>query len=255
MKNTIKVAILGANGRMGRTLCAVVQKDVALHLSYAIVRDSANLSSPFTDNLAKAIQNANILIDFTTPQLTAQAAKLCSSHGTAYIVGTTGLSSKQKKSLQEAGDTIPIVYAPNFSLGINILLNFAQKLGSLLSAQDFDVEITEMHHNKKIDCPSGTALALGEAIATGRNVDFDTVKRDERSGKVGRRPPGEIGLAAIRGGNVVGEHTAMFLGADESIVLKHEAHNRKVFARGAVFAGKWAMKQDPGLYSMRNILA
>jgi 4-hydroxy-tetrahydrodipicolinate reductase len=193
------------------------------------------------------------VIDFTAPAATLAHADLAAKFGTALIVGTTGLPASAKAKLKTSAKKTVIVQAPNMSTGVNVLLALTEKLAGVL-ADDYDIEIVEMHHRHKVDAPSGTALGLGEAAAKGRGVALEKVARRSRDGQVGARPKGEIGFATLRGGDVVGDHTVIFAADGERIEITHKASSREVFARGAVRAAMWAKKKKAGLYSMRDVL-
>ena len=208
-------------------------------------------------DLAAALREADVLIDFTRPTATVAHINACAAAGVGAVVGTTGLSEADKKALAEAGRTIPLVYAPNMSVGVNVLLKLvalaAQRLGG-----DYDVEIVEMHHRHKVDAPSGTALQLGEAAAAAMGRDLKSDGVFARDGVIGERKPGAIGFAALRGGDVVGDHTVIFAGPGERIELAHKASSRTTFAHGALRAARFVAAQRaanaPGLYDMRDVL-
>ena len=178
---------------------------------------------------------------------------ICKEAGTALIAGTTGLDDDQNAAILEAAKSVPIVSAPNMSVGITLLLGLTEQAASLLGPE-FDIEIVEMHHRHKVDAPSGTAIGLGEAAAAGRQVTLRDVKQAVRDGHTGARPEGEIGFATLRGGNVVGDHTVVFAGEGERIELTHKAASRVIFAGGAVRAALWARDKEPGFYSMKAVL-
>jgi 4-hydroxy-tetrahydrodipicolinate reductase len=202
------------------------------------VIDGVTIGADFAASLA----GADVYIDFTAPEATA-----------AHVAAATGLPAEARAALIHAGASIPIVVSPNFSLGINLLCGLVEQAARALG-DEFDLEVVEVHHRAKRDAPSGTAIAIAEAMARGRGLDFPTARRFAREGDVGPRPTGEIGVVALRGGDVVGEHTAHFLGPNERIEVTHRAASRAVFARGAVKAAAWVVKQPPGVYSMRDVL-
>jgi 4-hydroxy-tetrahydrodipicolinate reductase len=204
-------------------------------------------------DFAAALAGADVYIDFTAPEATAPHAAAAAERGVAAVVGTTGLSAEARAALLHAGARIPIVVAPNFSLGVNLVCGLVEQAARILGA-DFDLEVVETHHRGKRDAPSGTAIAIAEAMARGRGLDFARARRYARSGDVGPRTGGEIGVVALRGGDVVGEHTAHFLGPEERLEITHRAGSRAVFARGAVRAAAWVVGQPPGVYSMRDVL-
>jgi 4-hydroxy-tetrahydrodipicolinate reductase len=174
--------------------------------------------------------------------------------GTAWVLGTSGLSAADEAAVDAAATRIPIVYAANFSAGVTLVLALAERMAATLPAAQYDAEILEMHHRQKVDAPSGTALALGRAVAAGRGVDLAAVMQSGRDGHTGPRETGAIGFAALRGGQVVGEHSLLFAGADEQIILTHKAFDRRTFASGAVRAALWVAGRPPGLYGMKDVL-
>jgi 4-hydroxy-tetrahydrodipicolinate reductase len=206
----------------------------------------------FTDPL-DLFAAADAVIDFTTPELTARHADLAAQSKLVLVVGTTGLDEAAQTALERAARHTQVVQAPNMSLGVNLLLDLVTQVARALDPS-FDIEIVEMHHRHKVDAPSGTALALGRAAAEGRGVELDAVAERGRDGQTGARREGDIGFAALRGGDVAGGHTVVFAGAGERIELTHKAGSRTIFAQGAVTAALWASRQDPGLYSMKDVL-
>jgi 4-hydroxy-tetrahydrodipicolinate reductase len=174
--------------------------------------------------------------------------------GTAWVLGTTGLSATDEAAVAEAAKHVPVVYAPNFSTGVNLMLALAERMAAALPAEQYDAEIVEMHHRQKVDAPSGTAIGLGRAVAKGRGVVLEDVKESGRDGQTGARRTGAIGFAALRGGQVVGEHTLLFAAGAEHIALTHRAFDRRAFAAGAVRAALWTRGRAPGLYSMMDVL-
>lgn len=205
------------------------------------------------ENLDQFLENCDCVIDFTSPESTIRIAEMASAKRKAMIVGTTGLSKARESELKSFSQKMPVVYAANMSLGVNLLLALAQKAASSLGPE-WDIEILETHHKFKKDAPSGTALALGHAVAEGRGVNLESAGVFERYGDTGERDDGKIGFAVQRGGDVVGEHDVTFFGEGERICLSHVATDRSLFARGAVKAAQWAVNQQPGLYSMRDVL-
>ncbi len=264
----MKIAILGCAGRMGRTLlketldtegCTLaggLEPKGGLHLGtdIGVLAGEGEIGIAVTDDLETLAGAADALIDFTTPAATITAAEACARHKTVHIIGTTGLTAKQQEQLERYAKETPIVFAPNMSVGVNLLAVLAEKVAAALSATDFDIEVLEMHHNQKVDAPSGTALLLGRAAADGRGVALSDVARYTREGNTGARKKGEIGFATLRGGDVIGDHTVMFAGAGERIELTHKASSRAIYARGALRAAKWANGKKPGLYSMKDVL-
>jgi 4-hydroxy-tetrahydrodipicolinate reductase len=263
----MRLVVAGAGGRMGRTLVKAIadNKDFALAGALEDARSpligwDAGVLAGLPENgvklagdAAKLIDQADGIVDFTAPAATlgfaALAAKTCKVH----IIGTTGLSVADEAAIKSAAKTAVIVKSGNMSLGVNLLAALTRRVAKTLD-NSFDIEILEMHHNQKVDAPSGTALMLGRAAAEGRGVDLDRNSVRGREGNFGARQSGDIGFANLRGGTVVGEHTVMFAGPAERIELVHKAEDRMIFARGALHAAAWARDQKPGLYSMADVL-
>ena len=200
-------------------------------------------------------QASDVLIDFTHASAVQATAAAVSAGGAAWVLGTTGLSAEDLAAVRRAASEVPVVQAANFSPGVNLVLALAERMAAALPADEYDAEIVEMHHRHKADAPSGTALAFGEAVSSGRRVLLQDVIQPSRLGQTGPRPPGAIGMASMRGGQVVGDHTLLFAGDGEHIGLFHKALDRSVFARGAVRAAFWAGQgRRPGLYSMIDVL-
>jgi 4-hydroxy-tetrahydrodipicolinate reductase len=263
----LRVAIAGAGGRMGAANIRAVANTPGLILhsafdrpgSPAIGRDAgeaAGLSRfdiAIGDDPAAALEGADALIDFTAPTVSVLLSELAAQRGMVDIIGTTGCSKEEDWAIQKAGSAgARIVKTGNFSLGINLLAGLVRQVAAALP--DYDVEILEMHHNKKVDAPSGTALMLGHAAADGRDVPFDENAILSREGQTGPRRRSSIGFATLRGGNVIGEHTAFFVGDTERIEITHRATDRGMFAAGAVRAALWAKDQAPGFYDMADVL-
>jgi 4-hydroxy-tetrahydrodipicolinate reductase len=206
-----------------------------------------------TEDPASLFEKSDVLIDFTLPEAAGHHAALASQVGRPYVVGTTGFDADGEATIQTAASKAPVVHAANFSLGVNLLLSLVRQAASALD-ENFDIEITEMHHRHKVDAPSGTALALGKSAAAGRDIDFDSMTERARDGATGPRGTGTIGFSALRGGDVAGEHSVIFAGSQERVELTHKATDRMIFARGAVKAALWAVKQPPGRYGMAEVL-
>ena len=263
----MKIGIVGCAGRMGRMLMnAVLESGCTLAGgterpgSDAVGQDLGTLLGRPPLGLtvgsdARALFAAcDAVIDFTAPAATVSHAALAAETATVLVVGTTGLSRDDEAALTAAAARTPVVYAPNFSVGVNLLMALTERAAAVLG-DDYDIEIVEMHHRHKVDAPSGTALGLGRAAARGRAVALDQVWCKSRDGHTGARPKGEIGFATLRGGDVVGDHTVMFAAEGERVELTHKASSRAVFAKGAVRAARWAgNRAEPGLYSMRDVL-
>jgi 4-hydroxy-tetrahydrodipicolinate reductase len=267
----IRLAVPGASGRMGKMVIeAIAERPNDAVLAAALERSGhgavgmpAAIGSDVrvTTDVPGALRLVDAYVDFTSPASSvafAQAAAAMAAAGgprVAAVIGTTGLTPDERQALARAAEHIPMVFAPNFSLGVNMLLGLVEQAARSLGP-DFDLEVVEIHHKLKKDAPSGTAIAIGEALARGHGTTYDTVKCYERSGNVGARPDGEIGVMALRGGDVVGEHTAYLFGAGERIEISHRATSRTIFARGAVRAALWvaAPGRAAGMYSMKDVL-
>jgi 4-hydroxy-tetrahydrodipicolinate reductase len=262
MTATTRIAILGATGRMGRAVAAAVGASAQADIGAAIERAGhAELGQPLapgsaivvSSDLAAAAAQFDVLIDFTRPDGTMAALAACVAAGKRMVIGTTGCSDAQKAQIAAAAQQIPIVMAGNFSIGVNLCLKLLEQAAQTLG-EDFDIEIVEAHHRHKVDAPSGTALMMGEAVAKGVGRDLKDVAVYERYGHTGARERRTIGFQTIRGGDVVGDHTVMFLGDGERVEISHKASNRANFANGAVRAAIWLRDKTPGLYSMRDVL-
>jgi 4-hydroxy-tetrahydrodipicolinate reductase len=263
----IKVAIVGCAGRMGQMLLkllinapgVVVVGGTERRGSPAMGQDLGALAGvdplgiSVTEDPSLLFETADVVVDFTNPSATVMHAGLAAKSGCAHVIGTTGLDADQIAALGRAAQRAPIVLAANMSLGVNLLQQVVEEVARILDPE-WDIEIVEMHHRHKVDAPSGTALALGDAAARGRNVALRRVARRSRDGQVGPRQRGEIGFAALRGGDVVGDHTVIFAADGERVEITHKASSREIFARGAVKAVLWAAGKKPGLYNMRDVL-
>ncbi len=263
----IKIAVLGATGRMGQALVRLIAADDGLELvgaatepGHDVVGQDAGVAAgagvsgvSITDDVNAALGDSQVVIDFTLPAAASANISACVENGVALVMGTTGLSSGQQAELQEAGTRIGVVYARNMSVGVNVLTELVS-LASQALGTDYDIEITEAHHRNKVDAPSGTALQLGETVARVRGQTLDELAVYARHGESSARAPGTIGFASIRAGSIVGEHTVMFATDEEIIELRHRALDRQVFARGALRAAHWLSGQPAGLYSMNDVL-
>jgi 4-hydroxy-tetrahydrodipicolinate reductase len=208
---------------------------------------------PLTDERSQGLHSAQVAIDFTLPAVTEANLRACVEHGTALVIGTTGLEERQRRAMEQAAHEVPIVYARNMSVGVNVFMELVARAARALT-DGYDVEIAEAHHRHKVDAPSGTALALGERIAAAQGHDLGEVAVYARHGQTGPRVPGTIGFSVTRGGNIVGEHAVRFIGLEEEVLFAHHADDRKTFARGALRAARWAAGRAPGLYSMADVL-
>jgi len=254
-----RVLILGPSGRMGRALLEATAGRDDLVLAAAVDRDGApGLGGDVapgvrsTTDLGAGLTACDVYVDFTAPAATTAVARAAATRRRAAVIGTTGLGRDAEAAIAELAAVAPVVVAANFSLGVNVLLGLAQRAARALS--DWDAEIAEIHHGAKRDAPSGTALAIARAIAAGRGLDYDRVKRQSRDGDIGPRGVDEIGVMAVRGGDVIGEHTAYFFGSSERIEIAHRATSRSIFAVGALHAAAWAARQPPGRYDMLDVL-
>lgn len=205
------------------------------------------------DRVETAILGADVVIDFTAPAATIAFSVACAKAGVAHVIGTTGMTSEEIAQLEPASEQVPIVRAGNMSLGVNLLVQLTKKVAAALD-DDYDIEVIEAHHNRKVDAPSGTALMLGEAAAEGRGVSLEDVSDRARDGITGARKRGDIGFTAIRGGDIIGEHDVLFAALGERITLRHVASDRSVFARGAIKAAFWARGREAGQYDMLDVL-
>ena len=263
----MRLVVMGAGGRMGRTLVKAITEAQGVTVSAALERAGAptlgkdagdlagvgTLGVPVTDDALKAVVDADGIIDFTAPAATVEMAALAAQARIAHIVGTTGMSDEDLAKLVAASRHAPIVRSGNMSLGVNVLAVLVERAAKALGA-DWDIEIVEMHHRMKVDAPSGTALLLGEAAARGREISLADHSVRSRDGHTGARKTGDIGFAALRGGTVVGDHSVIFAGSGERITLSHHAEDRSLFANGAIKAALWARGQKPGIYSMLDVL-
>ena len=238
------MGVAGISGRMGRLLVEEIAA-AGFTLSGGIRGGEP------ADALAAS---SDVVIDFTRASAVQGHAEALAAAGVAWVLGTSGLSAAEEVAVASAATRIPVVYAANFSAGVTLVLALAERMAATLPPEQYDAEILEMHHRQKVDAPSGTALALGRAVAAGRGVALAEVMQSGRDGHTGPRETGAIGFATLRGGQVVGEHSLLFAGADEQIILTHKAFDRRTFASGAVRAALWVAGRPPGLYGMRDVL-
>ncbi len=254
------VCILGPSGRMGRALIEAAADRVDVRITAAV--DRADASGVGTEvlagvrtsaDVAAGLASCDVYVDFTTPSSTRAAAQLARASRRAAVIGTTGLGADDEAALSALAEVAPIVVAANFSLGVNLVLGLVRQAARILGP-DWDAEVVEAHHRNKRDAPSGTALMIARAIAAGRGVDYDDVKRHTRDGDIGPRPRGEIGVATVRGGDVIGEHVATFFGPAERVEIGHRASSRTIFAAGALRAAAWVVGRPPGRYDMLDVL-
>lgn len=251
----MRVGIAGIAGRMGRTLIEAVRAAGAVVAGGTERRDAAAPGGvEIWDDIDALARASDVVIDFTHPSTVLTHATELAAARTAWVLGTTGLSAVDEAAVAAAARDIPVVQAPNFAPGVTLLLALAERVAAALPAESYDAEIIEMHHRQKVDAPSGTALGLGRAVAAGRGVALAEVLEAAGEGRSGPRRTGAIGIAALRGGQVVGEHTLLFAGTSEQIALTHRAFDRRVFADGAVRAALWTAGRPAGLYDMRDVL-
>ncbi|NIG19871.1 4-hydroxy-tetrahydrodipicolinate reductase [Pantoea sp. Al-1710] len=263
----IRIAIVGAPGRMGRNLIQAVHQAEGVALGAALARSGSSLLGAdagelagigktgitVTDDLLKVVNDFDVLIDFTRPEGTLEYLAFCRKHKKAMVIGTTGFDEAGKEAIRAAAEEIGIVFAANFSVGVNLVLNLLQQAAKVMG--DYaDIEIVEAHHRHKVDAPSGTALAMGEAIADAMNWKLDEHAVYAREGHTGERQAQTIGFATVRAGDIVGEHTAMFADIGERVEITHKASSRMTFANGAVKAASWLKNKKSGLYDMRDVL-
>jgi len=261
------VIVCGAAGRMGSTLVRLVHESGAMRVVGAIEfagspqvkKDAGEVAGvgaigvPITSDLAPLLKGQVVVIEFSTPEATLEHARLAAEKKIPMVIGTTGANQEQLAEIKSLSRQTPILLSANMSLGVNLLVSLLGKVAKTLG-DDYDVEIIEAHHRFKKDAPSGTALAMGRAIAQGLNRDLDKVGVSGRKGIVGERTKQEIAMLSLRAGDIVGEHTVIFGGIGERLEFTHRAHSRENFARGALRAAQWLVKQKPGLYGMQDML-
>lgn len=263
----IRVAIVGAAGRMGKTLIEAVTNAEGLELGAATERPESSLIGadagelagvgklgvPLSHSLTKVVDSFDVVIDFTSPASTMVHLDVCRQHGKRIVIGTTGLDDDQKRQVAEAAKDIGVVFAPNMSVGVNLCFKLLE-LAARVMGDDADIEIVEAHHRHKVDAPSGTALRMGEVVADTLGRDLNAVAVYGREGQTGARDPKTIGFETIRAGDVVGEHSVWFATEGERVEIVHKASSRMTFAKGAVRAADWVMGQSSGLYDMQDVL-
>jgi 4-hydroxy-tetrahydrodipicolinate reductase len=263
---SLRTVIAGVSGRMGRALVEAVAADPACTLHAALDRAGSPLvgqdpgaafgvpgDARVSDQPAAALAGAGVLIDFTRPEATFVYLDACVAAGVPLVIGTTGFDDAGRARIAAAAQQIPLVFAPNMSVGVNLLLKLAEMAAQVL-AEGYDIEIVEAHHRHKVDAPSGTALGLGRAVADALGRDLAQCAVYGREGVTGERKPDTIGFATVRGGDIVGDHPLLFAGIGERVELTHKASSRATFAQGALRAAKWLQGRAPGLYDMRDVL-
>ncbi|SBT16529.1 4-hydroxy-tetrahydrodipicolinate reductase [Marinomonas gallaica] len=263
----MRIAVIGAAGRMGKTLIQAITDADGVKLGAAIVEPTSSLlgadagevagvgklSVSIVSGIEQCINDFDVLVDFTTPELSVGNAAFCAKHGKSIVIGTTGLNDEQKSQLEEAGKQTPVVFAPNMSVGVNLTLKLLSLAAEILG-DDYDVEVIEAHHRHKVDSPSGTALRMGEVVAEALGRDLKECAVYGREGQIGPRTQKEIGFETIRAGDVVGEHSVWFATEGERIEIAHKASSRMTFAKGAVRAAAWLESKPAGLYDMQDVL-
>lgn len=250
-----RIGIAGITGRMGRLLAEEIPAAGAV-VAGGTSRDPAAPPAGATRfaDIAALAAASDVVVDFTHAAAVIPHAAALAAAGVAWVLGTSGLSAADEAAVDRAAAAIPVVYAANFSPGVSLVLALAERMAAALPADRYDAEIVEMHHRQKVDAPSGTAIGIGRAVAAGRGVRLEDVTESGRHGHTGPRRTGAIGFAALRGGQVVGEHTLLFAAATEQIALTHRAFDRRAFASGAVRAALWAAGRKPGRYDMADVL-
>ena len=267
MSDTPGIVVTGASGRMGQMLIQTIRESDKVRLVGALEREGhdwvgrdigaamggADMGVIVSDDPLEAFAKAQAVIDFTAPAVSVAFAGLAAQARAVHVIGTTGFDDDHLAAIKAAARHATIIRAGNMSLGVNLLTQLTKKVAAALD-EDFDIEVIEAHHNMKVDAPSGTALMLGEAAAEGRGVALADVRDSGRDGITGARKRGDIGFAAIRGGDIVGEHDVLFAAAGERIILRHMATDRRVFSRGALKAALWGQGKAPGEYDMLDVL-
>jgi 4-hydroxy-tetrahydrodipicolinate reductase len=263
----IKVVVAGAAGRMGCRLVALTKDSTALTLIGALegkghhavgddagdIAGSGHANVPITDNLSALMDRGEVVVDFSSPEATLEHLRIVAHHRRAMVIGTTGFSPAALEELKTLAKQVPCVFSPNMSVGVNLIYKVISEMAKTLG-EDYDIEVIEAHHRLKKDAPSGTALKIAEVLAQAVNRDLNQVGVYARKGLIGERTKGEIGIQTIRAGDIVGDHTILFGGMGERIEVTHRASSRDTFARGALRAARWVVRQPPGLYDMMDVL-
>lgn len=266
-EQAIKVGVIGAGGRMGRMLIEAVNDNPQTTLNAAIERQGSSLvgadagevaaighlNVQIVDDLQAVVDDIDVLIDFSLPDATEKNMQVCAEHNVAMVIGTTGFNEQQEQVLEKASEKIAIVYAGNYSTGVNLSLKLLEMAAKAFGTEA-DVEVIEAHHKHKIDAPSGTAYMMAEAVADARGQNLKDVAVYGREGQTGEREAGTIGIHAIRGGEIIGDHTVMFIADGEVVEITHRARARMTFAAGAVRAATWVIQQEVGQYNMQDVL-
>ncbi len=262
-----RTVVTGATGRMGRRLIALIHSDPNCTLNGAVTRAGhdalgrdageiagvGTLNVPVSANLADIVAKADVIIDFSVPEVSLDYLRVAAAAGVSMVIGTTGFSAAQREAIVGQSRHIPCILAPNMSLGVQVMFQLLRQAAALLGP-GYDIEVLEAHHRTKVDAPSGTAVRMGEILAEARQQTLDAAGVYGRQGQVGVRSDTEIGMHAIRGGDIVGEHTVMFVGTGERIELIHRSQSRDNFVQGAIRAAQWLVTQSPGLYGMEDVI-
>ncbi len=262
----VKICIIGVAGRMGKNIAEAVCNSENAEAAGAVDRKGSDAVGQnlyetagcgkggpvITDDILESTKNADVIIDFTGAEPTYNNLPLYEKAGKPVVIGSTGFSDEQKKAVEKLSEKVPVVFAPNMSLGVNVTLELIKEAARLLKG--YDIELVETHHNMKKDAPSGTAMAMAEAAAEGAGLNLAENAVYARHGIIGERKPNEIGIQTLRGGDVAGDHTVFFFGNGERIEITHRAHSRKTFAGGAVTAAVWLADKPKGMYNMKNVL-
>ncbi len=263
----IKLIISGIAGRMGRRIASLSLADSEIKLAGGLeIQGNPGIGEDLgkllglgeqgiklADDLERIIDEGDVVVEFSSPQATLEHLQISQKHKKAMVIGTTGFTEEEKKIIEKVSNDIPLVFSPNMSIGVNLLFKITKETASIIGS-DYDLEIIETHHRQKKDAPSGTAIKLAAILAKETNRSLNEVATFGREGRTGERPKEAIGIHAIRGGDIVGEHTVIFAGAGERIELTHRASSRDTFAQGALRAAKFIIKQKPGLYDMGDVL-
>ncbi|HWI41130.1 MAG TPA: 4-hydroxy-tetrahydrodipicolinate reductase [Verrucomicrobiae bacterium] len=263
----IKIAVCGAAGRMGGRIIAAITEAEGAVLSGALERPGHPLTGmdagvaaglgalnvAISDDLNEVVKGCDVLIDFTSPKVSLKNLEVCALNGKSIVIGSTGFTEEEKGLAAELARDIPVVLAPNMSVGVNVCFKVLADVAKILG-EDFDVEIVEAHHRMKKDAPSGTAVRMGEVVAEALGRNYREVANCHREGITGERTSREIGMQTVRGGDIIGEHTVYFIGMGERIEITHRAHTRDMFSRGSVRAAKWVVGKAPGIYDMQDVL-
>jgi 4-hydroxy-tetrahydrodipicolinate reductase len=263
----VKIAVCGAAGRMGQRIIVAVREADGCEVSGALERPGHEqvgqdagliagcgaIGVAISDDLNAVVRGCDVLIDFTVPKVSLKNLEVCGLNGKAIVIGSTGFTPEERALAAELAKDIPCVLAPNMSVGVNVCFKILKDVAKTLG-NDFDVEIVELHHNKKKDAPSGTAVRMGEVVAEALGRDYNKVANYHREGICGERTREEIGMQTVRGGDIIGEHTVYFIGMGERIEISHRAMTRDMFSRGSVRAAKWIVGQKSGLYDMQDVL-